>query len=53
MQGSLLLLIAQTQMGLRLVSIIQNSMVSNVEGFECIEVYGDTFRIVRYIASIN
>ena len=48
--------IVQAQMGLKLVPVIQNSGVSTVEGFECIEVYGDmvrTFRNVRYIASVR
>ena len=43
-------------MGLKLVSVIQNSGVSVVEDFECIEICGDmvrTFRNVRYIASVH
>ena len=47
--------IVQAQMGPKLVSVIQNSGVSTAEGFECIEVYGDTvqtFRNVRYNASV-
>ena len=47
------LAIAQAEMGLKLVSVIQNSGVSAAEGFECTEVYGDTFRNVHYIASVR
>ena len=48
-----LLLHAQAQMGLKLVSVIWNS---GVRGFEYIEVYGDTvqtFRSVHYITSVR
>ena len=50
--------IAQTQIGLKLVSVIWNSGMECplFRGFECIEVCGDmiwTFRNVHYIARVR
>ena len=48
--------LAQAQMGPKLVSVVWNSGVSAVEGFECIEVYGDTvltFRMSVIISQVS